>query len=330
MNGVISPFLFGFLVAVAVLIAFVATWRIVEWGDPTGKRLQEYADRPEEVDVEDPERRRHRQRRRQSLVMRVLGGFGFGPGLATALVRADIPLTVSEFVLIQLAVAAVGFLVGVVRIGPALGPAVGPLAGLVLAVVFGAIPWIYIQVKQARRRRVITEQLPDVLTLLVGSLRSGQGLSQAIGILDDEVPPPAGDEFGRVNRAMELGKSVQDALWDMAQRVGSDDLDLVVTAITVQYTMGGNLAETLETIAKTVRDRINLLREIRVLTAQQRYTGYVLALLPLITGILLFIVNPEYMGRLFEPGMVRIMPAAAVLLQIVGYIFMNRIVDIEV
>ncbi len=330
MNGIVSPALFGFLVAVAVMIAFVATWRIVEFGDPTGKRLRQYAESADMPDVEDPERRRHRQRRRQSLVMRILGGFGFGPGLATALVRADVPLTVSEFVLIQLAAALVGFLIGVLRIGPALGPAIGPIAGLALAVVFGAIPWVYVQVKQAHRRRMITEQLPDVLTLLVGSLRSGQGLSQAIAVLDQEVPPPAGDEFGRVNRAMELGMSVQDALWDMAQRVGSDDLDLVVTAITVQYEMGGNLAETLETIANTVRDRINLLREIRVLTAQQRYTGYVLALLPLITGILLFIVNPEYMGRLFEPGMVRVLPAGAVLLQIVGYIAMNRIVDIEV
>jgi tight adherence protein B len=116
----------------------------------------------------------------------------------------------------------------------------------------------------------------------------------------------------------------------MAERVGSDDLDLVVTAITVQYQMGGNLAETLETIAKTVRDRINLLREVRVLTAQQRYTGYVLALLPLITGLLIFIVNPEYIGRLFESGWVRFLPIAAVMMQIVGYFIMRRIVDIEV
>ena len=327
MNGTLAPLLFGFLVALGVLIGFIATWRIVEPRNPTEDRLRRYA---ESADLPGIEGRDDRQRQRGSLIVRLLSGFGLGPGLANALVRADVPLTVSEFVLIVLGAALLGLVIGVFRIGPALGPPLGPIAGLVLAGILGTIPFFYLRVKQAQRRRAITEQLPDVLTLLVGSLRSGQGLAQALKVLDEEVPPPAGDEFARVNRAMELGMSVQDALWDMAQRVGSDDLDLVVTAITVQYEMGGNLAQTLESIAETVRDRINLLREIRVLTAQQRATGYVLALLPLVTGLLIFVINPEYMGRLFEPGMVRILPVAAVLLQITGYFIMSRIVDIEV
>ncbi|MFW6163497.1 MAG: type II secretion system F family protein [Planctomycetota bacterium] len=311
----------------AVLVGFIATWRLVERGDPTEDRLRRYAESLEVPEGGDADRPR---RPRQSWVERLLGGFGLGSSLASALARADVPLTVAEFLLVVLGAALVGLLIGLFRIGPVLGPPIGPLAGLGLAVVLGALPLLYLRIKEASRRRAITEQLPDVLTLLVGSLRSGQGLSQAIGMLVDEVPPPAGDEFARVNRAMELGMSVQHALWDMAERVGSDDLDLVVTAITVQYEMGGNLAETLETIAATVRDRINLLREVRVMTSQQRFTGYILAALPLATGLLIFIVNPEYMGRLFEPGWVRLLPAAAVLMQIVGYLIMRRIVDIEV
>lgn len=327
MDVTIGSLLFGILVALAVMVGFIAIWRLVERGDPTEDRLRRYAESLEIPDGGDDDRPR---RRRESLVERVLGGFGLGSSLASAMARADVPLTVAEFLLIVLGAALVGLLIGLFRIGPALGPPIGPLAGVGLAVVLGAVPLLYLRIKEASRKRAITEQLPDVLTLLVGSLRSGQGLSQAIGMLVDEIPPPAGDEFARVNRAMELGMSVQHALWDMAERVGSDDLDLVVTAITVQYEMGGNLAETLETIASTVRDRINLLREVRVMTSQQRYTGYVLALLPLITGLLIFIVNPEYMGRLFEPGWVRLLPVAAILAQVVGYLIMRRIVDIEV
>lgn len=327
MDVTTGALLFGVLVAVAVLVGFIATWRLVERGDPTEDRLRRYAESLEVPEGGDADRPR---RPRQSWVERLLGGFGLGSSLASALARADVPLTVAEFLLVVLGAALVGLLIGLFRIGPVLGPPIGPLAGLGLAVVLGALPLLYLRIKEASRRRAITEQLPDVLTLLVGSLRSGQGLSQAIGMLVDEVPPPAGDEFARVNRAMELGMSVQHALWDMAERVGSDDLDLVVTAITVQYEMGGNLAETLETIAATVRDRINLLREVRVMTSQQRFTGYILAALPLATGLLIFIVNPEYMGRLFEPGWVRLLPAAAVLMQIVGYLIMRRIVDIEV
>ncbi len=327
MNGINPSLIFGFLVAVSVMIGFIAVWRLVETRDPTEDRLRRYAESQEAPPVDEGRRRR---RQTQPWMTRLLARFNVGPRLAIALSRADVPLTVAEFLLIVLGAAAVGLLIGLFQVGPALGPPIGPLAGVGLAGVFSLLPFIYLRVKRARRQRMITEQLPDVLTLLVGSLRSGQGLSQALGMLVDEVPPPAGDEFARVNRAMELGMSVQDALWDMADRVGSDDLDLVVTAITVQYEMGGNLAETLETIAETVRSRINLLREIRVLTSQQRYTGYVLALLPLIAGLLIFIVNPPYMARLFEPGWVRILPAGALLMQIVGFFIMQRIVDIEV
>jgi tight adherence protein B len=244
--------------------------------------------------------------------------------------RADVPLTATEFALIVLAAVMLGVLVGVLRLGPFIGPALGPLVGLALGGVFGAVPVAYLRFRAARRQRLLTEQLPDVLTLLVGSLRAGVGLAQALTTLVAEVHPPAKTEFGRVMRAVGLGMPIQGALRDMAARVGSDDLDLIVTAIVAQYEMGGNLAETLETISETVRDRINLLREVRVLTAQQRFTGYVLAVLPLITGVLIFVINPSYMSRLFEPGWVRLLPIGAVLLQLIGFLVMRRIVDIEV
>ena len=131
-------------------------------------------------------------------------------------------------------------------------------------------------------------------------------------------------------RAIGLGVPVQRALANMASRVGSDDLDLVVTAISVQYEMGGNLAQILETIGNTVRERIRVLREIRVLTAQQRLTGTILGLLPIGIVVMLIITSPGYFDPFFEPGLIRILPVVGVFMMIVGFFLIRRIVDIEV
>jgi tight adherence protein B len=266
----------------------------------------------------------------QSLVSRLLNGFGLGRRIAYALARADVPLTAAEFSLIVLIAGATGFLVGTFRAASVLGPGWRPVAGLMLGMAFAALPIAYLQLKRRQRQRQLTEQLPDLLTLLVGSLRAGHGLSQALEVVVQEVQPPAKTEFARVMRAVSLGTPIQTALHDMGDRVGIDDLDLIVVAITAQHEMGGNLAETLETIGETVRDRINMLREVRVLTTQQRYTGYILAVLPIVTGAIIFTINPSYMRGLFEPGWVRLLPVTAVLLQIIGFIIVRRIVDIEV
>jgi tight adherence protein B len=193
----------------------------------------------------------------------------------------------------------------------------------------GFVPVFYLRSRQRRRQRAFTEQLPDVLTLLVGALRAGQGLSQAMEMLVEQLPPPASQEFARAMRAVRLGQPIQQALLEMADRVGTDDLDLVVTAMNVQYEMGGNLAQTLDTIGVTVRDRIRLKRQIRTLTSQQRFTGYVLALWPLALAAALYFLNPSYLKQIFVPGWI-LLPIGAVVLQIAGFLVIRRIVDIEV
>ena len=323
-----GPILFGILVALAVLVGFVATWRVARSRQGTDDRLERYGTQDESWldETEGPPR----SERRLSFGERLLTGFGLGRSIAAQLTRADIPLTAAEFTLIVLLAGALGFVLGVVRGAVVVGRRLSPLAGLLLGAIFASIPLLYVRIKRARRMQAFTEQLPDVLTLLVGSLRAGHGLSQALEMLVEEIQPPARVEFQRVMRAVGLGAPIQGALQDMARRVGSDDLDLVVVAITAQYEMGGNLAETLDTIGETVRDRINLLREVRVLTAQQRATGYILAALPVVTGLAIFLVSPDYMRGLFEPGWVRLIPVAAVVLQLIGFLIMRRIVDIEV
>jgi tight adherence protein B len=316
-----GPLVFGVLVAVVVLIAFAAIWWVERRRDPVDERLREYAS--SERSAADAGRVARQPRRRAWLwANRLLVGLGLGPRLASMLTRADLPWTVVEFVMIMIVAAAVGFFLGMARSGWS--------TGLLLAIVLGCLPLLYARMRRTRRVRAFTGQLPDVLTLLTGALRAGYGLSQAMGMLGEQMPPPASVEFGRVMRAMSLGASVQQALADMGERVGSDDLDLIVTAVTVQYEMGGNLAHTLESIGETVRDRIRILREIRVLTAQQRLTGYVLAALPLFVAAGMFVINRDYILRLLQPGWIRLLPMAAVIMQILGFLIIRRIVDIEV
>jgi tight adherence protein B len=317
----IGPLFFGLLVALVVLVGFAAVWRTLRSTDAVDARLKEYGIRVGQPLDAEPDQDTARRRFALPTVNRLLAGFGFGPRLAKTLTRANVPLTAAEFAVIMLGAGMVGFFVGTVRLGP--------LLGLPLGLVAGYAPFVVVSYKAGRRQRAFVDQLPDVLTLLVGALRAGYGLSQALQALVDQLPPPASEEFARVTRAVGFGLSVQQALNEMAERVGTDDLDLVVTAINVQYEMGGNLAQTLDTIGETVRDRIRILREIQVLTAQQRITGYVLAVWPLVVAFAIFLINPGYAKRLLEPGM-RWLPAMAVVMQILGFLLIRRIVDIEV
>ncbi len=318
-----GPLVFGLLVMVAVMTFFVALWRMARTEDPVEARLRQYSGLTRNLSaVPDTASSITLRRPALSGVNRIMQGFGLGPVLAREIARADLPFTVAEFAMIILGAAFFGFLIGFAR--------GGPLIGLVLAALLGYLPILYLGIKKRRRQNAFTEQLPDVLTLLVGALRAGYGISQSLHVVVEQLPPPASTEFARVVRAIGLGLSAQQALSDMADRIGTDDADLVVTAINVQYEMGGNLAQTLEIIGETIRDRIRIKREIRVLTAQQRLSGYVLAVLPVVLAILLFITRPEYMSRLFEPGWVRVLPIMAVVMMVAGFLVIRRILDIEV
>ena len=316
------PLIFGLLVGVLVLIGFVGLWSVTGGRDPVDDRLSEYGYR-EEITPNGQARDLGRGQRFRRSLNRLINGFGLGHRLADTVMQADLPLTASEYVLILIGAAALGFLIGTFVLGDI-------IFGIVFAVAGFVVPGVYVRGRRSKRQRQITEQLPDILTLMVGALRSGYGLSQAIELLVEQLPPPASIEFERVQRATGFGLSLQEALTDMANRVGTDDVSLVVTAINVQSETGGNLATTLDTIGVTIRDRLKLKRDIRVMTSQQRFTGYVLAFLPAALAVIIYLLNPDYMSQLFEPGLVRILPITAVVLQIIGFFVMKKIVDIEV
>jgi tight adherence protein B len=317
-----APLYFALLMGVLVLIGFVGLWSVTGGRDPVDDRLAEYGYR-EEVTPNGQSRDVGSGERLRRTMNRLINGFGLGYKLADSVMQADLPMTASEYVLVVAGIALLGFLIGTFVLGEV-------LFGAVLAVVGLFIPGMFVRSRRAKRQRQITEQLPDVLTLMVGALRSGYGLSQAIELLVEQLPDPASKEFERVQRATGFGLSIQQALTDMANRIGTDDVALVVTAINVQSETGGNLATTLDTIGVTVRDRLKLKRDIRVMTSQQRFTGYVLAFLPVALGVIIYLLNPEYMSQLFQPGLVRILPVMAVVFQILGFMAMRKIVDIEV
>jgi tight adherence protein B len=252
-----------------------------------------------------------------------VGRRDFAASMKEDLARADLSLTVTEYLLIR---------IGLVVLFGALGYLLqrNLLVALILAVVGLFLPTLYVRSRQSRRLKRFDSQLPDVLDHLQGSLRAGYGLLQAVEWVSRQLPNPAGAEFDRVIREVQLGRGLMDALESMVRRIPSDDLALIVTAIKIQYEVGGSLAEILETVAHTIRERVRIMREIQVLTSQQRYSGYVLMLLPVGLAIFLMIVNPEYEMRLFTPGPTLCIPIGAVVLMVLGYFIMRRIVDIEV
>jgi tight adherence protein B len=211
---------------------------------------------------------------------------------------------------------------------------------IVLAIVFliGAyFPRFYLKYRQGKRLRTFATQLPDTITLLANSLRAGSSFLQGIELVARESRPPISEEMERVVREMSLGIALQPALNNLVRRVASEDLELMVTAINIQSQVGGNLATVLDSIAYTIRERVRIMGEINTLTAMQRYSGYVITLLPVGLGAILFLISPSYMVALLEkPPELFGLPTGVIFLVVglismgIGYIFIRRIVDIKV
>ena len=202
--------------------------------------------------------------------------------------------------------------------------------GSVFAALGWFIPKIWLGRRQSGRLKSFNNQLADTIALMSNSLRSGLSLVQAMEMISREGEPPVADEFQRVVREIGLGVGPQDALLHLVRRVASDDLDLMVIAILVQFEIGGNLSRILDSIASTIRERVKLQGEIRTMSAQGRMAGYVLSGMPVAIGGLLMLIAPSYMGALFTPGPWLVLPAAAVVGIVVGSLVIRKLVAIEV
>lgn len=248
---------------------------------------------------------------------------GLGQGISESLLQADLKLTATEYLLVTGGVTLLGGLIGYAISGQ-------PISAFVAGIISFLSPGVFVSWRRGTRRRNFSNQLVDALTQMAGSLRAGYGLIQSMDSVAKQLSPPAGEEFSRVVREVQLGQPMMIALDHLVERVKSDDMVMVVASININQQIGGNLAEILDTAAETIRERVRIKREIDVLTAQQRISGYVLTLLPFALGAILMIINPTYQMRLFTPGPTLCIPLGAVVSMAIGFVIMRRIVDIEV
>jgi len=250
-----------------------------------------------------------------------------GDKISKSLSRADLKWKPGEFIaLILIAAFVVGFVLWYIG-----GRVIA--VGIIGAIIGGFLPRMYVTSQQKKRLVKFDLQLPDMLNLMVNGLRAGFSTMQAMEAVSRELPAPICDEFRRVVQEMQLGISMEKALDNLLVRIPSDDLDLTITAINVQREVGGNLAEIMETISHTIRERIRIKGEIRVLTTQVMYSGRFLSLLPFFVIGIIYLLNREYIMEFFKPENVPcgyIALAIAGLLIFLGYIVMNKLGDIEV
>jgi tight adherence protein B len=248
---------------------------------------------------------------------------GFSEKLDAQLEAAGVNLRSGEFVVATVGAALLGGVLGMALLQNLL------LAG-VTGVIGAAAPTLVLRMSLGRRGEKMREQLPDVLTIMASSLRAGHSFLQALDTTAREIAAPANVEFQRLVAEIRLGRPAEDALESLADRVGSADFRWAVLAVNIQREVGGNLAEILDNVSDTLRERAMMRRQIRVLTAEGRLSAWVLAILPFAIAIYMFAVNPDYISLLFTKQIGLFMLGTAGVLMVLGILWMRKIVDIDV
>jgi len=316
----------GFLAFLLLIIGGIVSIRsernIVE------ERLGQYIE--DETDLEMASLQKERSSPVGEWLNKLLEGSNWGARQARELARADLKLKPAEYlalmVIVGLGTAAVTWFI------TDQGSAI-PIFSMVGFVVGLFLPRLYVRRLQGQRLQRFNDQLADMLNLMVNGLRAGYSTMQAMEAVSNEMPEPINMEFRRVVQEMQLGISMYNALDNLLRRIPSDDLDLVITAMNVQREVGGNLAEILDTISFTIRERVRIKGEIRVLTSQVMYSGRFLAMMPLLIFAALWLMNRDYMMQFFIPetrlfGIIALVIGGSMI--VAGYFVMTRIAKIEV
>jgi tight adherence protein B len=243
--------------------------------------------------------------------------------LKVLLEQADLAWTPGTFLTISFGLAAALSASAFILSQNVVPTAIAGLAGL-------AFPLMYVRRLKNRRIRRFEEQFPEAIDLLGRSIRAGHAFPTGLKVVGEESPEPMATEFRQIFDEQKFGLPLEDSLLGLADRIDLVDVRIFVTAILIQREVGGNLAEILDKIAYTIRERFTLQRQIRVYTAQGRLTGYILAAMPILLGLAITALNPEYMAILFEDPMGKVLIAAAAVLQFLGFLLIRRIIDIEI
>jgi len=248
------------------------------------------------------------------------------PSVAEQLNRADLKLRTSEYFMIQLGSLALFALIALLRFGFP-----GGIIQILLAAIAGyLLPGVYVKYRVGRRLRAFNNQLGDTLTLLSNALKAGYSFAQAIDTVAKNAVAPISEEFARAVREMNLGGSPDEALSNITKRIASADFDLVATAYSIHRTVGGNLAEILDNIAYTIRERVRIKGEIATLTAQARASGTLITFLPIVLATFMYFVTPTYFRPMFESFIGWALIAIGVFMIFIGNLIIRRVVAIEV
>lgn len=312
------------LVFVAVALGTLSLALLLEWGQERWRarsvvrRLREFSDEAFGGDSESLLRRTAAATWLERIAVSLprLGAF------ATVLQESGTTTTVQSFLLMSLGLALGFGLFGALVTRSMLG-------GLILVPVGAAVPYLIYRFRANRRRNQLEEQLPDAIDLMARAMRAGHPLSAGFKMVAEEAPVPIAIEFRQLFEEQRFGLPFEDSLLGLAARIRLADVRILVTAILVQHQVGGNLAEVLDNIANLVRERFKLRRQLRVITAQGRISGMVLTFLPVALGLAISVGNPGYMAPIFQEPAGRLMLVVAALLQVVGYLWIRRILDIE-
>lgn len=258
-----------------------------------------------------------------SPVDKVIYKFGFFRKLHEWLDKAGLKIDVKVFLLVALVFALLGLLAGLLLQRGIIPP-------LILMAATTSMPFIYLKIQITKRIFLFTEQLATSLDMMSRSLKAGHSLAMAIQVVGNEMPNPISGLFRSVYEEQAYGLSIRDALSHMISRMDTPDLRFFVTSVNIYREIGGNLSEILENLAKTIRERLKIRRQVKVYTAQARFSGYTLAVLPVAAAVMLYFIAPDYIGELINEKQGRFLIAVAVILQVIGYFVIRKIINIKI
>jgi tight adherence protein B len=256
-------------------------------------------------------------------INRILSKFRFSQNVQRLIDQAGLPMKAGALILGMLSLAGVAFLL-VQNFLQNL------LFALVAAFVGGILPYLYVRRRRRKRKEEIEALLPEAVDLITNGLKSGFSLETALKMAAREIPDPLGIELGIAFEEQNLGVGLTDAFSNLGNRVQSEDLSLFITAILIHKRIGGNLAEVLEKIGNTIRERFQLEKEVKIFTAQGRLSGFVLILLPIVVSGIIFFINPQYLRILWEEKVGNYLVVTAVFMQLLGIWVINRIINIRI
>lgn len=326
--NVIYSVLLGALAACGILAILAYFLSRPTEADQMALRLNRYAGGASDVSVSSDEARpspgfRELIDRFTTSLNPVLDRTSHSGQLADDLAKADLRIKSSEW---TLGVFGAGLLLGLLLSIRFTNPIwlIPAIFGIYFAAGF------FLRFRQRRRLRAFNRQLGDTILLLSNALKAGYSFAQALATVSKSSRPPIGDEFARATREIQLGISMDEALTHMIERNQSEDFDLLITAVQIQRVVGGNLAEILDTIAFTIRERVRITGEIRTLTAQARFSGYIIVLLPIGLAAFLYFVQPSYFDPMFKETVGKIMMAVGATSMLIGIVIIQKMVQIEI